>query len=571
MPRDMEDAGRLDHAADGSDQQRLSQRLLRFADRQRWWLFGAIALLYAAGFNGRWRVAPDTALYMELGRNLAEGNGFTYHGVRHNWYEPGLPYAISLSYRWFGVDNYLPLTLFMLACGLASLALVYHLFRLHAGRPTAVVMTVLLALTETFYRYCFQIVTDPPFLVGILSFLVGYEALVRPEAPGPALPSAQRRVGPWWAWAAIVFGTLTMVAFRPNIITFVGALALATLVHLVRGPNRLRHVLILAVTLACVYGFRAADPRRSTPGEAAYREGMLKTLLTEKRGYALHRMFTRYIPEMLSEVTPEAVFGIEMGPGADEVASLAAVALGLALVTRRLLWGAWVAATVAQMAFWLPRERYYLPILPLIQFGIWRAALWVEARLQGTRGAAAFVLVLLLVTVPNLLQEGTFIYEQVHRGITATDLRDPFGRPLVEMGRLISDKVREDDVVIAEAARELTYFSRRKVVAPPRSLRQPPPAALEQRVREEVLSASAAYAVMPEEWRIPHIRNLLNELGLELGPEAGRVDQPEWKKRRKPPLVLHRLVPSPTPKTPDTSPAAPQTLPTANPPSPPGG
>ena len=546
-----------------------SARALAWADRHRWRLFAGIVILYAAGFTGRWRVAPDTALYMELGRNLAEGNGFTYHGVKHNWYEPGLPYVINVSYRWFGVDNYVPLTLFMLACGAASLALVYHLFRIHAGRPTAVVMTVLLAVTETFYRYCFQIVTDTPFLVGILSFLVGYEALVREDER----ESARRRWGPWWAWLALAFGTVAMVAFRPTIITFLGALALATLYHLVRGGSRLRHVLILLVTLACVYGFRAADPRRSAPGEAAYREGMLKTLLTEKRGFAFHRMFTVFVPEMMSEVTPEAVLGIELGPGLDEVASVAAVALGLALVRRRVLWGAWVAATVAQMAFWLPRERYYLPVLPLIQFAIWRAAVWVESRFGGAGGRAGFVAILSLIVVPNLLQDGTFIYEQRLRGISATDLRDPFGRPLVEMGALIAKTAGEEDVVLAEAARELTYLSRRKVLAPPRSLRQPPPPALERRVREDVLSAPAAYAVMPEEWRIPHVRNLLNELGLELGPEVGRVEQPSWKNRPRPTLVLHRLVPrgtgqtTPATRPADTSPATAPRDRSASPPS----
>ena len=140
----------------------------------------------------------------------------------------------------------------------------------------------------------------------------------------------------------------------------------------------------------------------------------------------------------------------------------------------------------------------------------------------------------------------------------------PENTRLVEMGALIARTAGEEDVVLAEAARELTYFSRRKVLAPPRSLRQPPPPALERRVREDVLSAPAAYAVMPEEWRTPHVRNLLNELGLELGPEVGRVDQPSWKNRPRPPLVLHRLVP----KAPGTSPAAPPTT-TATRPSPP--
>ena len=39
----------------------------------------------------------------------------------------GLPYVIGLSFRWFAADNYVPLTLFVLACGMLSLVLAYHL------------------------------------------------------------------------------------------------------------------------------------------------------------------------------------------------------------------------------------------------------------------------------------------------------------------------------------------------------------------------------------------------------------------------------------------------------------
>ena len=564
----MEAEDRPSHDAEAAQDARLSQRVLAWADRNRWWLFAAVAVLYALGFTGRWRAAPDTALYMELGRNLSEGKGFVYHGVKHNWYEPGLPYVINLSFRWFGVDNFVPLSLFMLACGAASLLLAHHLFRLHAGRPTAVVMTVLLGAAETFYRYCFQIVTDTPALVGILAFLLGYEALVRDGGTRP------RRWGPWWGWAFIAFGTVAMVALRPTVMTFLGALGLATLYHLVRGPDRLRHVLIGVVAVGCVFAFRAADPRRSSPGEAAYREGMLKTLLTEKRGWAIERSLTRFVPEMLSEHTPEAVFGIEFGTVTDQVVSVVTIALGLALATRRPLWGLWVAATVGQMAFWLPRERYYLPILPLLQFALWRAALWLEARTPNPRqGKLAFAAVALLLLIPNVIQDGNFIWEQQWRGVSRTDLRDPTGEALVKMGALIRDNVGEEDAVLAEPGRQLTYFSRRKVVAPPTSLRQPPSERMLQRVRADLLSARQLYAVMPETWDIPHVKNLMDELGMELGPEVGRVEQRPWKNRPQPTLVLHRLVPKsgsqsmPATQTAGTSPATAPRGRSASPPS----
>src|SRR5688572_18701792 len=98
-------------------------RLLAFLDRRRPWIFVILGLLLAAGYNGQWRISPDSALYVELGRNLAEGAGFTYHGEPHTWVEPGLPYTIGASFKVFGVDNFHPLMLVMLACAGVALAL----------------------------------------------------------------------------------------------------------------------------------------------------------------------------------------------------------------------------------------------------------------------------------------------------------------------------------------------------------------------------------------------------------------------------------------------------------------
>ena len=504
-------------------------------------------VLYAVSITGRWRVAPDTALYMSLGRSLAEGQGFTYHGVRHNWYEPGLPWVIGVSFRLFGEDNYLPLTLFVLACGALTLCLAYQLFKLHTGRPTAVLLTTLLAVTETFYRYCFQIVTDMPFLVGLLAVLLGYERLLPLQRDGETEPHEPARRRPaWWAWGLLFFGTLVMCAFRPTIITFVGALLLATAWHLLRGPHRLRHLLIAAVVIGAVVTFRVSDPRRTSVAEAAHREATLKSLLTERLGWALNRTFTRFIPEMLSEHAPEAVLGVELGIGLDEAFSILVMGLGVALVTRRVLWGAWVAATLAQMAFWLPRERYFLPILPLLLLALWQAALWVERRLRAPWAALAFAGVLLLLFVPNLLQDGVFISEQRWRGIGKTDLRDPTARPLVEMGRLIAENVGDEDAVLAESSRQLTYFSRRRVVEPPQARRQPPTEKQERQLEEQILSHPRLFAVMPEEWKARHVQKLMEKLRLRLGPEVGRVERPPVKNRpAEEPLVLHRLLPEP--------------------------
>lgn len=519
----------------------LSARLLDWVDGRRMWVLGGLVLLYAVSFTGRWRVAPDSALAMSLGRSLSEGAGFVYHGRPHKWVEPGLPWVVAGSFRAFGSESYFPLTVFVLASGIAALVLAYQFFQLQVGRAGAVLLTALLAVTETFYRYCYQIVTDMPFLVGLLAVMLAYERLTQPRqeasAGGPSQPG-----GKWRHWAMLAVGILVMNAFRPTVITFVGALAVATAWHLLRGPYRLRHALIFAVVAMSMLAFRLTDPRRATVGESAHREATLKSLLTERRGFAFHRMLTRYVPEMLSEHTPEAVLGVELGMGLDQAFSVTLIALGVALATRRVLWGAWVAATMAQMAFWLPRERYYLPILPLLLLALWYAALWLERRLKPPYGKFAFAGVLLFLFVPNFLQDGVFIAEQRWRGITISDLRDPSIRPLVEMGGVIAQRVNDDDIVLGQSFRELTYFSRRKVVGAPRALRQPPTEKQEQLFDEELRGAVRLFAVMPEA-KAGHVQTLAQRLGMEIGPAVATVEQPPVKGRPRPPLTLNPILP----------------------------
>src|SRR5256885_16682902 len=73
---------------------RASDLLLAWADRRRYWLFAAVIVVYLAGFNAQWRLEPDSALYLSIGRNLAEGQGYTFHGTPHRLAYPGLPLII---------------------------------------------------------------------------------------------------------------------------------------------------------------------------------------------------------------------------------------------------------------------------------------------------------------------------------------------------------------------------------------------------------------------------------------------------------------------------------------------
>src|SRR4051812_49038531 len=57
----------------------LPDTVLRFVDAHRRVFLVGVLALYFLGFNGQWRLEPDSALYLTIGRNLAEGRGYTYH------------------------------------------------------------------------------------------------------------------------------------------------------------------------------------------------------------------------------------------------------------------------------------------------------------------------------------------------------------------------------------------------------------------------------------------------------------------------------------------------------------
>ena len=61
--------------------QMLSDRLLAMADRHRHKLYALLLVIYLLGFNAQWRVEPDSALYLTMGRNVAAGMGYTYNGL----------------------------------------------------------------------------------------------------------------------------------------------------------------------------------------------------------------------------------------------------------------------------------------------------------------------------------------------------------------------------------------------------------------------------------------------------------------------------------------------------------
>ena len=108
----------------------ISDWLLSFADRNRVKLFVILTGIYLLGFNGQWRLEPDSALYLTLARNVSIGEGFTYQDIPHRLAFPGLPRLFAAVFMLFHSDKTLPPLILMLLIGFCTLALTFRLFLL---------------------------------------------------------------------------------------------------------------------------------------------------------------------------------------------------------------------------------------------------------------------------------------------------------------------------------------------------------------------------------------------------------------------------------------------------------
>ncbi len=396
---------------------RACNHLIELIDRYRWWVFAALIVLYLAGFNGQWHVEPDSALYLTIARNLATGQGYTYHGQVDHLAYPGWPMMVAATFRLFGIGNLWPAHALMLLFAFLSLGLTYRLIHLHADRPTAVATTALLGFNVCFYQYTYQLRNDMPFLVGVLVFLVGYEQLIQRERrahrqTAPLEYNAERTYPParpgqrWTDWLFMLGGLGLAVIMRPTMIALVGCIAMAALYSTITRRGHWRRLMVAGLVLLAVAAFFWMDPRHQSGGASlgGYEDDMMGIFTRQDRLLATaSKAVHEYIPQLLRSTTA-ASFGHELGPGLNVVGTLLLLALGIHLIRRRPLWGLWIAATVGMMLLTIPRDRYFLPVLPLLAFAWWRFIVWLNRRSSFSWGNILFCLLLATWLGPNTVK-----------------------------------------------------------------------------------------------------------------------------------------------------------------------
>jgi 4-amino-4-deoxy-L-arabinose transferase-like glycosyltransferase len=531
-----------------------SARLLAFVDAKRWWLFAFVAVVYLVGFNGVYHPEPDSALYLTLGRNLAEGRGFTYHGQVNSLAYPGYPWLLAGLFKVFGAGSLFAPHAAMLVIALATLAMTYLLFRLHAGRPLAVLVTVNLALTEEMFSHAYQLRNDVPFVLGVVAFLAGYEALARrtqptprsgtepadpvpPPAPRSGARAALAAIGPW---VLVLAGLGVAVTMRPTMWALVTAIVLATLwtVAAHRGRVRKRHLAAAAVVVGAVVLFYLLDPRR-TGVEGQY-EQTVGGLLSAP-GATVRRVLNFHVIEAFCTACSEAMFGHELGRGVDWLLMIWCLPAMLAVTYRRPLWFFFLAGNLvillglAQLP--LPNypeivgqlvARHFLGILPLLIYAGWIVAFAAERRLPAKFARWAIPVALAAAFVPNLIKIAETAYRQraygavASRGQSETD-------GFAELARVLPAHVPPGATVIAprKQARVVTYYTGLRVVdaAPTLSLASIP---------------GPVYVLDQNEGTVTR---LVEREHVRLGPALAVVrGRTEWRGKRVPDWTLRQIV-----------------------------
>jgi hypothetical protein len=416
---------------------------LGFADRHRRWLCGIVLLFYVAAFNAQWRIQPDAAFYLSIGRNLATGHGYTYLGQTNNLAYPGWPYLIAGCFKVFGVGSLVAVNVLLTAISLATLLLVYRLFLLISGRPTAVVMAVGVGLTKAFFCYAFELWSDMPFALGVMAALAGYEGVFSPVTRAYGQQSANsnlstseqlaRAGGPchrgstWIDYALLIGGLMFAAAMRPTIWPLLAAFAITLTLQAILGQIRWRTYAVFAgLTATAVAVFVAIGWQHGgwNGFGHVYEEYLLNRISGKSEDFLSHP-FAANIRNLFDWAASDVLFQARLGPGLNSVLSLIVLGLGFGLFRFRLLWGFWFCFLLAAiLASQETLDRYFLPVLPLLVFGWWQLLVWIHrtgpewARLASLpRCMPSFVFGGLLAAgcLMNIAKVGGIIFQQHER------------------------------------------------------------------------------------------------------------------------------------------------------------
>jgi len=511
----------------------LLSKFLVYLEARRFWFFAAIGLLYVAGYNGQDRIGDDSSYYLAVGQSIAQGEGYTCHGEPETIAMPLVPYLLGLCLKvspTHGVSLALGV---LLAGGLVSLVLAYQLFLLYVPRVTAVLALIFFAANNQVYGVHYRLLTEAPYLLGVVATFLGYAHLTRGSLAVGSTPTQAPRLHPGLAWVLFLLGLAVATTSRIVMLALFFAIGVACVWRVVRAPRQATHYLVAAGSWAVFIAFYLLDPRKSAVGYTQTRtyEAGLWRYATEL-GDTLHRSMTVFLPDLVDPTIVEGTFGFD--PALPAALVLSALALVFVWVGcgKRPLWWAFVAANFGMMLVFGSVPRYIIPIAFIVHLGgavlVMRLA-YCKTRHHHWTSALGAVLILLSGLMNTITSIG-FLIDQRSPDFYQVYKDGKFAN-LPQTVEALEQQLPEGAIVVAPKGRMLTFYSQHEVFTANEVVKTLGGEAALARLRER----GELFVLLPGE---EMMGELLARPGVGVGPEIATI--PHWD-IEEPPLSLHRL------------------------------
>lgn len=465
----------------------------------RWRLAALWVLMHILAFNGQWRIGSDSAIFRSVAHSLATGEGYAILGEPQRQVYPGLPFMLAGLEQLFGPVVWPPVLL-MLLMSVGVLWFTYRLISRVAPPWVASLVTLGVAFNAAFVMHGHELLTDLPFLLGMLMALWGWETLTDPGL-GRRLRSA--------TWLAV--GLSLAAAMRPTfwvlalsfMLVCMGGLFVGLFPRLaprrwIQGPDRARTWRFYAACLALVVLigllFAIFDPRTRSLDLLA---GGYEAEMADRVLSPMDRL--REAPGKLWEMLEDHLVALFFAERVEilNLGLAACVLVGVVLVAkRRPLWALCVIVLLATVYLASSSARYFLMVLPILWLGWVLLACSIASHLfKDTRWRSRYVAAAAgVVLLCNLGHDVKLIIEQRSQPFLE-GYKDGHYAAVAAMARLIADVTAPQERIIGPYAPEMTYLSSRRVLGARALLtgREPSVRARAQAVQE----SAAQWAVFP--------------------------------------------------------------------------
>jgi hypothetical protein len=420
-------------------------RIAQLYTRHRRAIFTLIVVLLLLGFNGQWIVERDTSLFRGLGHSLATGKGYVFGPFASKQVYPGLPFILAGLEKLFG-ETALPAIILMNLMVLGVFFFTYRLMRLHFPEWVAIAVTAGVGINARCLQMGQELMTDIPFLLGVMWFLYGWERI--------RLATTYRQV----VTAGLLHllpGLVLSLSMRPTCWVLVLACLMVCVWGAIAGPRRKFYITCLVVVTLGAIAFFYIDPRTRgfNPLGGGYERDLVATF------HQLQSIVARETKELITRQLSPGFFGQRFGPMTVPI-TLALIGSTWFLFRRGFpLWGLLVLGTMGVTIVTEAIPRYYLMVLPLMMLAYVLMSAAIARRLGRKWAETAFIATVALFVIPNIVEYGAFVYQQHWAD---PGLRKKWKDQIVA-AQMLKDFVPEDARVIGPQAPIIAYLSGRPV------------------------------------------------------------------------------------------------------------